>query len=105
MTKIETCFSLSDFSIKSIDRLQKIFDTKFEQIDREVGVEFWLDLMDQHDCRVIDATEVADVFNFVENQNNILIDDPDDRSLGWILVPRETAKKILVLGELPFEKK
>lgn len=103
----------------NLDKLQNIFTNKYQEEKSKAKQNFdyyhnWVDIMDQLKCRLFDQSEVSDILNFENVSNFIFIDDPsasgDEWNLhqypssSWIMVPKDVAEKVLILGDLPSKK-
>lgn len=103
-----------------LDKVQDIFTNKYLEEKGKASKDFdyyhnWVDIMDQLNCRLFDQSEVSDILNFEDVSNFIFIDDPSASgdewnlhhtfsSCSWIMVPKDVAEKVLILGDLPSKK-
>lgn len=106
-----------------LEKLQNIFTNKYLEEKSKANKNFdyyhnWVDIMDQLKCRLFDQSEVSDILNFEDISNFIFIDDPSAScsewsialtapslpDFSWIMVPKDVAEKVLILGDLPSKK-
>ena len=92
---------------EKIEKLQEIFRAQCAFIlqgrNRGLGrsVEVWADYLNRMDCTYLDSDE--DMMSLVNEgcfDGKVCIVDPLSKN-DFILIPREFAEKILVLGGLP----
>jgi hypothetical protein len=88
---------------EKIEKLQKIFRVQCASILQGLGrsVEVWADYLNRMDCTYLDSDE--DMMSLVNEgcfDGKVCIVDPLSKN-DFILIPREFAEKILVLGGLP----
>jgi hypothetical protein len=87
-------------------KLQEIFRVRMQSVIITVPrpVEAWADYLNRLDCIYLDADEVNEDFEALVNDGcfdgKFCIVDPFTMR-DYILVPRQFAEKILVLGGLP----
>jgi hypothetical protein len=92
-------------------RLQEIFVAKMDELCplspprqgvRQARNDAWWSLMDKYGCKMVPSGKIADLVNngpgdyFCIKSFNVSVVDAH-----WVLVPKELAEKILVLGFLP----
>lgn len=70
--------------------------------NREEKIKAWKDLLEGHGCRLVFASDMADLVN--EGPGNYIcmtsyrVNVAND---AWVLLPRDFAEKVLVLDSLP----
>lgn len=95
-------------SSESVEMLEGIFHERYVEIrgDRE---DKWVELLNSHDCTVLTIEDIKESFQDLINfdssvKSGLCVSDPHGRSIGvfqYVIVPREFAEKVLVLGGFP----
>lgn len=95
----------------SVARLQDILLSRFgEMVGIYDNVEAeWVEFLEKHNCVVITSEDIKDSFQHIINfdssvRNGVCLIDPYGNEIGveqFVIVPREFAEKLLVLGGFP----
>jgi hypothetical protein len=95
----------------SIERLEDIFQSRYGDVVSVYGTveDEWLEFLNKHDCSLINLEDIKESFQDMVNfdsavRNGLCVNDPHGRSIGvfqFVIVPREFAEKLLVLGGFP----
>ena len=99
---------------REVKKLEVIFNAKYDALKHEWQTSgglwsvkgevargnWWVDYCDRHNIEIMHPDWVKECFNcFNEKGNVICISSPENDF--WLLVPKNMAEKVLVLGYLP----
>jgi len=96
----------------SVARLEEIFQSRYVDV---VGIgddveSEWIQFLEKHNCVVITSEDIKDSFQHIINfdssvRNGVCLIDPCGSELlgvaQFVIVPRDFAEKLLVLGGFP----
>lgn len=103
---------LHGWNSSAMMKLQDLFNIKCEEVTgkSEDPEEDWILYLNKHDSMVLAQEDIVENFPHLVNfdsriRSSVCIEDPCEYTWGsdrtYILVPREFAEKVLVLGHLP----
>lgn len=96
---------------ETVNRLEDIFGSRYENLvsaydDLETE---WIEFLEKHNCVVMTSEDINDNFQDIINfdsrvRDGICLIDPHSTEIGmvqFVIVPRDFAEKLLVLGGFP----
>ncbi|NDD54237.1 hypothetical protein EBZ39_10240 [bacterium] len=98
-------------SDESVEKLERIVRSRYGDVVGIYGTveDEWLEFLNKHDITVLTLEDIKESFQYLLNfdsavKNGLCLLDPHGEEVGmerFLIVPREFAEKLLVLGGFP----